>query len=235
MLLLRHWLGVSATLLAMTATLSPAAAQPAADTYRAEIVVIERKVSPDSVIEQMASRAPAPATGLPEQLWVEDANGSRVSSVNLAPRSQMHLHSAATRLENSGRYRVLMSAAWYQSFPPDYSGQPMHVSIGDWLPAAAHRAVEGQITIDRKRYLHVNVALNHWRPVTTASTAVTTPPSGDPADITTALAADGSPVAEPRAQLLTWIRETRRMRSEEVHFLDSPTIGVLVFFKKMGD
>ncbi len=37
----------------------------------------------------------------------------------------------------------------------------------------------------------------------------------------------------PRTELLTWIRETRRMRSEEVHFLDSPTIGVLVFFKKI--
>ena len=37
----------------------------------------------------------------------------------------------------------------------------------------------------------------------------------------------------PRAELLTWIRETRRMRSEEVHFLDAPTLGVLIFFKKI--
>jgi hypothetical protein len=37
----------------------------------------------------------------------------------------------------------------------------------------------------------------------------------------------------PRAELLTWIRENRRMRSEEVHFLDSPTLGVLIFFKKI--
>lgn len=35
-------------------------------------------------------------------------------------------------------------------------------------------------------------------------------------------------------ELVTWIRETRRMRSEEIHLLDSPTIGVLVFFKRVG-
>ncbi|WP_339806689.1 CsiV family protein, partial [uncultured Marinobacter sp.] len=29
------------------------------------------------------------------------------------------------------------------------------------------------------------------------------------------------------------IHEPRRMRSEEIHFLDSPTIGVLVFFRKL--
>ncbi|MCS5561751.1 MAG: peptidoglycan binding protein CsiV, partial [Marinobacter nauticus] len=34
-------------------------------------------------------------------------------------------------------------------------------------------------------------------------------------------------------ELVTWIRETRRMRSEEIHFIDSPTVGVLVFFKKI--
>ncbi|MEO9588720.1 MAG: CsiV family protein, partial [Marinobacter sp.] len=44
-----------------------------------------------------------------------------------------------------------------------------------------------------------------------------------------------SSASQPKAELITWIRETRRMRSEEVHFLDSPTIGVLVFFKKIEE
>ena len=43
-----------------------------------------------------------------------------------------------------------------------------------------------------------------------------------------------SVAAEPAPlELITWIRETRRMRSEEIHFIDSPTVGVLVFFRKI--
>ncbi|MCL1488093.1 MAG: peptidoglycan binding protein CsiV [Marinobacter sp.] len=41
------------------------------------------------------------------------------------------------------------------------------------------------------------------------------------------------PGVQSEPQLLTWIRETRRMRSSEIHFLDSPTIGVLIYFAKI--
>lgn len=101
----------------------------------------------------------------------------------------------------------MAAAGWYQSFPPNYNGEAMQVAVGDWLAEAGHRDIEGQITINRQRYLHVDVELNHWRPSTTAE----------------------------GAELITWIRENRRMRSEEVHYLDSPTIGVLVFFNKVGE
>lgn len=228
------------------ATLSTPVAAQSADTYRAEIVVLERKVSPSSVVEEMASRSPVPARNLSRQLWVEDAAGDRHTTVKLVPRSQMQLNSAASRLENSGRYRVLMTAAWHQSFPPGYNGQPMQIGIGNWLPEAGHRGVEGQITIDRKRYLHVNVELNHWlpgapkpalvhkqpEPTSTAlqdSSIVTMAEGGDlEAETNTELPED-----EAQAQLLTWIHEMRRMRSAEIHFLDSPTIGVLVLFRKI--
>ena len=118
---------------------------------------------------------------------------------------------------------------------------------------ARTREVEGHITIDRQRYLHVNVHLNHWQlaeetsePPVEAATELSeeTPPAPDASgasDSAPMSAATGEtagqqlPVlAEPAPlELLTWIRETRRMRSEEIHFLDSPTIGVLVFFKKI--
>lgn len=37
------------------------------------------------------------------------------------------------------------------------------MEIGDWIDNARTREVEGHITIDRQRYLHVNVHLNHWQ------------------------------------------------------------------------
>ena len=59
-------------------------------------------------------------------------------------------------------------------------------------------------------------------------------PQVDATALTEMATAEAQPMAAPAPlELLTWIRENRRMRSEEIHFLDSPTIGVLVFFKKI--
>lgn len=240
--------------------------------YRAEIVIVERKVAPSEVAEKMANRHPRSAEGVTRKLWVEDQSGQILSDLDLVPRNDLYLSSAADRLERSGRFRVLAAAGWVQSFPPDYQGEKMKVAVGDWMDQAHQRAVEGYISIDRLRFLHVTVALNHWQPATsvpatTAGTAMTpasqnaamganerqrpaapaspgapisaSAPVSPGAQATLAagqrgLPADAvpsSPAAESHKQLLTWIRETRRMRSEEIHYLDSPTIGVLIYFK----
>lgn len=234
------------------AALAVAPAAQASYTYRAELVLVERLVDPESVVEQMAGRLTEPGEAAPKALWVEDANGQRLSDLRLVGENQITLARSAQRLENSGRFRILAKAAWYQSFPPNYRSEPMQVAIGDWLPGAGHREVEGTITIERQRYLHVEVALNHWQPTAAGEqtaielqnqTAVAEPgapeSAADSSDASADPATDSqtplAPVArEPQAELLTWIRETRRMRSEEIHFLDSPTIGVLVLFRRIG-
>lgn len=234
-----------------------AGAQSRDNYYRAEIVIVERIVDPENVQERMASRVPESADDIAGMMKVVGEDGSVQSTLSLAPNSDLHLRSAAQRLENSGRYRVLMSAGWYQSFPPDYDGEPLRVAVGDWLDEAGHREVEGHITIDRQRYLHVGVNLNHWQPAgasispvqsderidnnaaeTGDSDAFNTPVEGDGSTGSLAEGGDINPDSAPaalaaKAELLTWIRETRRMRSEEVHFIDSPTIGVLVFFRRV--
>lgn len=232
-----------------------AAAEPREDYYRAEFVILERKVEPDAINERMAGRIPEPPNpDVTEILRAVDGNGTVETTRDLVPRSELHLNSAANRLENSGRYRILLAAGWYQSFPPDFEGEPLRVAIGDWLAEAGHRDVEGHITIDRQRYLHVDVHLNHWQPMPRTEEAVdvmASTPAEDPSSDTGETSDEGtesisetavqpeqaaiSGINWPRAELLTWIRETRRMRSEEVHFLDSPTIGVLVFFKKIEE
>lgn len=231
--------------------------------YRAEFVIVERIVDPADVNEKMASRIPEPTNpDITEILRAVDRNGTTETTRNLVPRNQLHLQSAANRLENSGRFRILLATGWYQSFPPDFDGEPMKVAIGDWLADAGHREVEGHITIDRQRYLHVGVHLNHWQPLprqkatleqslddaseTAASGDSQRAGENDEAQNSMASIATGGDIAgedqkpvsgtyQPQAELVTWIRETRRMRSEEVHFLDSPTIGVLVFFKKIEE
>lgn len=224
----------------------------ARDFYRAEFVILERKVDPADIEEQMSSRIPEPPKlDLEEVLLATDSSGNTSTTLNLVPEQELHLKDAANRLANSGRYRVLLAKGWYQAFPPDFEGQPMWVTIGDWLPGAEHTDVQGHITIDRQRYLHVDVQLNHWRPKTAADNTLgldlnnETPSRPRPARLAIEPGQNKTVDDEmferelvkgtnwPRAELITWIQETRRMRSEEVHFLDSPTLGVLIFFKKI--
>lgn len=208
-------------LLAATSMVSHAQ-QTSDDLYRAEFVILERIVDPGAVAERMVNRKVEPPVNTGKALYIVGRGGSVSSSLKLANRNQLHLGNAANRLENSGKYKVLMSAGWYEAFPPNYKGEPLRIEIGDWLEQAGQREIEGNITIDRQRYLHVAVHLNHWQESKVAA-------------VGTSATASAEPNLQPDVplELLTWIRETRRMRSEEIHFLDSPTIGVLVFFKKV--
>ena len=254
--------------------LTPEQEALAQDFYRAELVIVERKIEPSEIDEKMADRLPPPPDLKTKAvLRHTDKDGNTSTTLKLVPRGELHLNNAARRLENSGRYRVLLAAGWYQAFPPDFEGEPLWVTAGDWLPNAGHSDVQGMITIDRQRYLHVDVRLNHWLEKSpthnllgldlNAETPARPHPShiaiepatrsdneekrveerteeGIEANSEMALPATGqieqsliTGVNWPRTELLTWIQETRRMRSEEVHFLDSPTLGVLVFFKKI--
>lgn len=220
--------------------------------YRAELVILERLVEPDAVNEKMAGRTVEPTPETEEILRAVGPDGTPETTLDLAPNSELHLHDAAQRLAGSGRYRVLVEAGWYEAFPPDYEGQPLRVSVGDWLQGANTREIEGTITIDRQRYLHVGVQLNHWQlgamepaepmPAGQAEGEQTRSEgssgaetdSGNDSFVSLTPSAEAPPaMTSAPVELLTWIRETRRMRSEEIHFLDSPTIGVLVFFKKI--
>lgn len=219
------------------------------DYYRAEFVIMERIISPDEVTEHMANHKVQPTQETPDILWAVGKGGTPESTLDLVPASELYLNSAANRLERSGHYRVLMRAGWYEAFPPDYKGTPLRVEIGKWLEGADTREIEGTITIDRQRYLHVGVHLNHWQlaeippasdqPETQVEQPGKAPETGNTGDLATGMndaenSAQAAQVSGPAPlELLTWIRETRRMRSEEIHFLDSPTIGVLVFFKKI--
>lgn len=213
-----------AALLAAVSTASQAQ-ETRNNQYRAEFVILERIVEPGAVNERMLNRQVETPEDTGKTLYSVARGGATQSSLQLVSPGQLHLSGAASRLERSGRYRVLMSAGWYESFPPGYEGQPLKVAIGEWLEQAGQREIEGTISIDRQRYLHVDVRLNHWQQGKVAATPVTG--SGE------AQAAENTLKPDVPLELLTWIRETRRMRSEEIHFLDSPTIGVLVFFKKV--
>lgn len=226
--------------------------------YRAELVLFERLDAASSIGEEMQTRRPEPNSDVQKQLWVVGPGGQVTSDLSLIPRNNLYLSSAAARLENSGRYRVLMAAGWTQSFPPNYQGEPMRVALGDMLEETGEREVQGYIDIDRIRYLHVTAHLNHWEPASeeTLREGAGQDENRDPqqSDVSqdNSLAANNPYMGARSAgdeftvtdlsaeqtsdkQLLTWLHQTRRMRSEEIHYMDSPSLGLLVYFKPIAD
>ena len=219
--------------------------------YRAELVILERLVEPASIEEKMANRDVAPTVDAGQILWMDNESGNRTTDLDLIDTENLHLSSAVNRLKRSGNYRVLATAGWYEAFPPDHDTGPMKVALGQWLDGAQRREIEGYIRIDRQRYLHVGVHLNHWQDDEAAleEAQASTPtepanasgsdnkPQDDTQDRTNQVAQAAASALAPAAlppvkpELLTWIRETRRMRSGEIHFIDSPTVGVLVYFE----
>ncbi len=223
----------------------------AADRYRAEIIILERIVAPEKLTEKMSGQEVEPTASISKAFWVKPQDGAPYSSMNQA--NSLTLSNAAARLENTGRFRILAKTGWYQEFPQNYRGERLAVAVGDWLPKAQRRNVEGYIKIDRQRYLHVEAHLNHWQdaeaptvasnqPAMDAGTEASVNSDGQTPVVLNALMPTSSGVpaslstgVETSPELLTWIRETRRMRSSEIHLLDSPTIGILVYFAKIKD
>ncbi|MGQ7274509.1 CsiV family protein [Marinobacter sp. V034] len=213
----------------------------AADLYRAEFVLFERLAADSGIDEQMETRQPESPVNADKMLWVVDGNGQANTSMQLVPRSGLYLRSSAARLENSGRFKVLMAKGWVQSFPPNYKGQPLRVSVGDLIPGSDKRQIEGYINVDRLRYLHVTAHLNNWQAATASKPPADTNQTGSDASNSPYTAAQTGAADAPlttatasdKAQLLTWLHETRRMRSGEIHYLDSPTIGLLVYFQPL--
>jgi len=169
-----------------------------------------------------------------------------VVPMNLPAESGLKLASARDRLLRSGRYRVLALHAWQQAFPPDSATPRFRIHLGDHY--AGHHEVEGTLQILRRRYLHVAAELYHielppeslrarpeapWGPLANGR-----PFSGYQGPANEPLyenfrQALQSWQPEPQPRLITWLRETRRMRSGELHYLGSPTLGLLVYIEPL--
>ncbi|PVY75454.1 peptidoglycan-binding protein CsiV [Tamilnaduibacter salinus] len=239
---LRHPVRAAAWLVlaAPFAASAPLAAQTTDDDnlYRAELVLMERLESRDGIVEKMVDRSPAPLPEEAEALWIPQDDAPALSDRDLLPAEEMHLREAAARLERSGRYRVLMTAAWHQRYAPGFDSGPMIVQLGDKLPLLGdRRQFEGSIRIERRRYLHVHARIHHWRttiPTLPEFTSLTDSPIAaglSPHDGAEQGEMAPAPLALPKRELVTWLHETRRMRSEKLHYLDSPTLGLLVYFE----
>jgi hypothetical protein len=124
------------------------------------------------------------------------------------------------RIERAGLGRVLFHGKWIQAVPPRDAPDPVLVQGGERLefPAAVHE-LEGTVAVTLGRYLHFKADLNYHAPGL-GFEPVSIPFSAAGPTLPTDLEASGF-----RHMRLS---ESRRMRSEEVHYLDHPKLGLVV-------
>jgi len=132
-------------------------------------------------------------------------------------------------LNKSESYKVLFHKAWPQQMWDQKRSEALIIRGGE--NHGTHRELEGSIKIHIGRYLHL--ATDLWlsdysgRNVTTSGEnwlrlpklpGATSNTSGD----------DSSFVYTKTPSRVTVLREKRRMRSKEVHYIDHPLMGLLV-------
>ncbi len=188
--------------------------------YTVELIAFQHLSNDGLYTENWPDTPGKPAThnalrlGVTDELSLEDeeldpeAGGSY--AFQLLDTTEFELTDISNRLKWSEGYRPLLHIAWRQ---PGFSrSQSRAVHIHTALPNPFHDADEMQVSADelalngtirvsRARYLHVDADLLHHR--------LQTP------------GISGSP---ERFRM----RQSRRMRSKELHYLDHPLFGLLV-------
>ena len=135
------------------------------------------------------------------------------------PQDGFALTAMASRLRRSGDYQVLFHGRWLQPVPPREAPEPLLIES---LPQGPQGSVlQGTVDVTLGRYLHFNAHLYFQEPLLgRAPVDRALPPDAD------------APPAWSFEDLTptgyVQLHQSRRMRSEEVHYLDHPKLGVLV-------
>ena len=138
------------------------------------------------------------------------------------PAENFQLSRTANRIERRGLGRILFHGRWLQAVPEREAPDPILVRGGERLsaPLASHELI-GTVGITLGRYLHFKADLFFHAPglgLTPTAALMTSSGEGE-------LLSVADPEDQPGYMHLS---ESRRMRSEELHYLDHPKLGVVV-------
>lgn len=128
---------------------------------------------------------------------------------------ERHLNGERRQLERSGRYRTLLHLAWRQPIPRGGKGKKLYFqlprpgsgfSIADLATGFGPAPrLQGTLTVTRGRYLHADLDVLYRKPPSARR--------GETGDTT---------------EQTYRLRENRRMRSADLHYLDHPALGALI-------
>lgn len=147
------------------------------------------------------------------------------------------------RLIESRNYEMLYKAAWRQPFVDRATAPTVFISAGN-PQASNRRELEGTLRLHKGRYLHVDAHLvlgkyeEHFQEIVatqaqpTDSTYQSSYPSqSNSYDLPETLVTTPGVIALEMFEL----KESRRMRSGELHYLDHPKFGMLIQINRIKE
>lgn len=198
--------------LAIALMLLPAAAL--ADSWRVDLLMFEDRYNPDGAAGELAP--PAEVLEAPEAIPVDDIEQLAAAGIRVLPEdAPFGLQDRWDNLLNSKRFEPVWKISWVQDDPPQFDAPQLLLRLGEAieLPREEPRyfgdfqaqslesrlvwPIEGLLSLTLGRYLHLAVDLS-WN--------------------------QGDEFGEVKRYRL---HERRRMRSGELHHIDSPRFGLL--------
>lgn len=137
----------------------------------------------------------------------------------LLSSNQFQLQEEAKLLTESRNYRILLHTGWRQPGMSEKTVLPVHINQSAVNSETQTRtSLNGYIKIILSRYLHADINLAYTTNIPLATTAT-------PARI---LNNDYLTTIDLPKPIVYLLKQTRKMRSKEVHYIDHPVLGVLV-------
>lgn len=181
----------------------------AANLYKVEMLVFANQNGIGVNEEYWPDIAPADVSGA---VFPRSWDGYPLQAFEELPRNDLRLSADASRLTRSSEYKVLYHSGWLQSIGSKSQARPVRIKA-----STEGYELDGSISIYRNRFLHAQPSLQLSSHGSMQQTLSET---------------DSSDRYSPAAWLL---QDARRMRSNEIHYIDHPHMGVLLIIRPVGN
>lgn len=170
--------------------------------------------------------------------FLKPTGSNNAEGFNLLPVSERKLNSQAATIAKSGSYTLLFHQAWGQLI----QAKNAHIFINGGKKFNDHHELEGNISLSVGQYLKLqtNLWLTQFAPIALDSAPTTAPTETDLLADTTAeepwpelpgLPDSESSISGPAEfaiKRIIKVAQQRSMRSNEVHYIDHPLLGIIV-------
>lgn len=187
-----------------------------ATTYKIELLLFSQ-LDPASILHQHWDNASRDFKIPKNALELKSTAFGDLPAAEHLARSDSVLETLATRLEKTHPFKMLGRFSWQEDLTPSHPPHLVHFTAGASVPDAENGGsvpeVEGMITLGVARYIEAHVHLIH---------AV----SQERLRKLTA----GRASTFPATSLVNFLMdEKRRLKSNELNYFDTPTLGILLF------
>lgn len=182
----------------------------------------------NGALEENAAAQKAPSA---RELFLLEVAGFEQGLRNRAWQTvpELALSEQADKLQRGNRHRILWHQRWLQATPERGAAVPVLVQSGErWGPRFE---LEGTLGLSIGRYLHMHAKLWLQEPPLLPFADAPLPVSASDAE--PALTDPLPPFAQPEYRYMA-LDEHRRLRSNELHYLDHPRFGVLLLVQPVA-